>query len=273
MKAQLLSCAKINLDLKILERQTNGLHEIQSNMQFIDLSDEIIIDLNASCYQLDVDGEIDCSEADNLVTKAHRALQNEVNQDLPCKIMIKKNIPLQSGLGGGSSNSATVLLALNKLFRLTLTLEKLIKIGLKLGSDIPFFIRGQSGLVFGTGELFKPKTYPLKDFSLLVPDMKSSTKDLFNTLDEQKNSLRHSSVNNFESVFFRKYELIKSTLDNLDIKNTIFLSGTGSTVFFEDQGFAELDKIAEKIPPNWRSFKCKALQYSPIYKQWGVAKR
>ena len=273
MKVRLLSCAKINLDLKVLGKKTNGLHQIESNMQFIDLSDEIIIDLNVSSYQLDIDGIIDCSEADNLVSKAHRALQNEANRDLACKIIIKKNIPLQSGLGGGSSNAATVLLALNKLFKLTLTPEKLIKIGHELGSDIPFFIRGHSGLVFGTGELFEPKKYPSKDFSLLIPDVKSSTKDLFNKLDQQKNITRLSSVNNFESVFFKKYGSIKSILDNLDIKSTIFLSGTGSTLFFEDQGFTNLDKIAEKIPPNWRSFKCKALQYSPIYELWGVAKR
>lgn len=275
MKTKFLSCAKLNLDLKILEKQSNGLHAISSSMQFIDLYDEITIELeNNITYELQVQGNIDCSSSSNLVTKAHKALQEVTNQNLPCKIYLKKNIPVQSGLGGGSSNAATTLLALNSLFKLKLSGKELVQIGHMLGSDVPFFIRSQSGIISGTGELFTPKEFPLKDFSLLVPNIKSSTEELFDEFDkENKSSLPEENANDFNKVFFRKFSNVKSKLIELNIQNLIRLSGTGSTIFFEDKNFNTLSKIAEKIPPNWRSFKCKALQYSPIYELWGVAKR
>ena len=142
MKTKFLSCAKLNLDLKILEKQSNGLHAISSSMQFIDLYDEITIELeNNKTYELKIQGSIDCSSSSNLVTKAHKALQEVTNQNLPCKIYLKKNIPVQSGLGGGSSNAATTLLALNSLFKLKLSRKELVQIGHMLGSDVPFFIR------------------------------------------------------------------------------------------------------------------------------------
>ena len=275
MRTKFLSCAKLNLDLKILEKQSNGLHSISSSMQLIDLCDEITVELeNTSSYELRVQGNIDCSSSSNLITKAHKALQERTQQNLPCKIYLKKNIPVQSGLGGGSSNAATTLLALNSLFKLKLTRKELVDIGHALGSDVPFFIRSQSGIVSGTGELFKPKEFPLKDFSLLVPNIKSSTKELFDDFDKEKRcSLREENTNDFNEVFFRKFSQVHSKLIELNIQNLIRLSGTGSTIFFEDKDFNTLSKIAEKIPSNWRSFKCKALQYSPIYELWGVAKR
>ena len=275
MRTKFLSCAKLNLDLKILEKQSNGLHAISSSMQLIDLCDEITVELeNTSSYELRVQGNIDCSSSSNLITKVHKALQERTKQNLPCKIYLKKNIPVQSGLGGGSSNAATTLLALNSLFKLKLTRKELVDIGHALGSDVPFFIRSQSGIVSGTGELFKPKEFPLKDFSLLVPNIKSSTKELFDDFDKEKRCcLREENTNDFNEVFFRKFSQVHSKLIELNIQNLIRLSGTGSTIFFEDKNFNTLSKIAEKIPSNWRSFKCKALQYSPIYELWGVAKR
>ena len=275
MRTKFLSCAKLNLDLKILEKQSNGLHAISSSMQLIDLCDEITVELeNTSSYELRVQGNIDCSSSSNLITKAHKALQERTQQNLPCKIYLKKNIQVQSGLGGGSSNAATTLLALNSLFKLKLTRKELVDIGHALGSDVPFFIRSQSGIVSGTGELFKPKEFPLKDFSLLVPNIKSSTKELFDDFDKEKRCcLREENTNDFNEVFFRKFSQVHSKLIELNIQNLIRLSGTGSTIFFEDKNFNTLSKIAEKIPSNWRSFKCKALQYSPIYELWGVAKR
>ena len=275
MRTKFLSCAKLNLDLKILQKQSNGLHAMSSSMQFIDLYDEIIVELeNTTSYELLVQGNIDCSSRSNLITKAHKALQELTNQKLPCKIYLKKNIPLQSGLGGGSSNAATTLLALNSLFKLKLTSKKLLDIGHALGSDVPFFVSSQSGIVSGTGELFKPKEFPLKDYSLLIPDIKSSTKELFNDLDKGNHlSTRNDNKNDFQDLFFKKFLQVKSQLENLNIQNLIQLSGTGSTIFFEDKNFNLLSKIEKKIPSNWRSFKCKALQYSPIYELWGVAKR
>ena len=275
MSTKFLSCAKLNLDLKILEKQSNGLHAISSSMQFIDLYDEITIELeDTASYELQVQGHVDCSSSSNLITKAHQALQKLTHQNLGCKIYLKKNIPVQSGLGGGSSNAATTLLALNSLFKLKLTHKELVEIGHELGSDVPFFIRSQSGIVSGTGELFKPKKFPLKDFSLLVPNIKSSTKELFDDFDKKNNhSLREENTNDFKDVFFQKFSQVESKLIELNIQNLIRLSGTGSTIFFEDENFNTLSKIAEKIPSNWRSFKCKALQYSPNYELWGVAKR
>lgn len=239
MRTKFLSCAKLNLDLKILEKQSNGLHAISSSMQLIDLCDEITVELeNTSSYELRVQGNIDCSSSSNLITKVHKALQERTKQNLPCKIYLKKNIPVQSGLGGGSSNAATTLLALNSLFKLKLTRKELVDIGHALGSDVPFFIRSQSGIVSGTGELFKPKEFPLKDFSLLVPNIKSSTKELFDDFDKEKRCcLREENTNDFNEVFFRKFSQVHSKLIELNIQNLIRLSGTGSTIFFEDKNF------------------------------------
>jgi len=143
--------AKLNLFLHVTGRRSDGYHLLQSVFMLIDWCDTLHFDLRA-------DGRISREDlgpplpVDDLVVRAARALQAASNSPLGAHIGIEKHIPAQAGMGGGSSDAASTLLALNRLWKLNLSLEKLIKIGLQLGADVPFFLNGRNAWVEGIGE-------------------------------------------------------------------------------------------------------------------------
>ncbi|MFH0926031.1 MAG: 4-(cytidine 5'-diphospho)-2-C-methyl-D-erythritol kinase [bacterium] len=168
--------AKINLNLAILGKRDDGYHDIQSIIRPIDLYDELIFQKKKDkgiCLKCDAFLKND----DNLVFKAARLLLEGKDTNLGYEIKLKKNIPIAAGLGGGSSDAATTLLVLNKLYDLKLSKEQLKEIGGKLGADIPFFIDGCSALVEGKGERLTPlKDLPEWRFLLVNPGFEISTK-------------------------------------------------------------------------------------------------
>lgn len=186
-KLQIKAFAKINLTLDILDKLPNGYHQIRSVFQAVNLYDIISITRiansgqtrnNAEQTQIGakenlilspakrdeesresfyLTGSVVCPLKDNLITKAKEALENFTGKSLPCKIHLIKNIPISAGLGGGSSDTAATLIGLNKLFSLNLGLKQLAKIGLVIGSDVPFFLYGKgAALVEGIGDKIKP---------------------------------------------------------------------------------------------------------------------
>ena len=201
------SPAKLNLYLKVTKKLSNGYHELDTSFQLIDIFDTLEFvnsdstNINVSCSERNINQE------DNIVFKAANKLKEITSKKVGINISLKKNIPIGGGLGGGSSNAATTICVLNKLWKLNLSSNELIKIGVKLGADVPLFIKGESSYAKGIGEKLTPKKSISGKFVVISPDIHSSTKEMFNLYDQQKNNKHITNAftqNDFWQVFIDK---------------------------------------------------------------------
>ena len=249
------SYAKVNLYLKIGKKLSSGYHNIQSVMQKIELSDSITIEplsedrIIVECTNKELENE------NNLAYKAALLLKKKFKVTNGVKIFIEKNIPIEAGLGGGSSDAATALLNLNKLWGLKLKERQLIELAAQIGADVPFFIGEQAALVEGIGDMIKniKKSFSI-NIILINPGFRISTKWAYSAFDRQKPKIKSKADinslikaiekkdikeiannlhNDFEPVVVKRYKTINEIKNNLlrnDALNAI-VSGSGPTVF------------------------------------------
>ena len=178
------SPAKVNLILKVLRRREDGYHEIASLMQKVSLADEMEFAPRKDGISLACPGSDLPTGGENLVVRAARALFEEAGFTGGAEITLRKRIPTAAGLGGGSSNAATTLVALNEMFRFGFDRNRLIRIGARLGADVPFFIFGSSAWAFGIGEILEPAAVPPGMWLVLVnPGFEVSTKWVYQSLN------------------------------------------------------------------------------------------
>ncbi|MFW8566691.1 4-(cytidine 5'-diphospho)-2-C-methyl-D-erythritol kinase [Orrella sp. 11846] len=172
--------AKLNLFLHVVGRRADGYHELQSLFRLITLSDSVTVELRLD-GQISREGELldQVAEEADLTMRAAHALRAATGTVLGAHIHVLKRIPSGAGLGGGSSDAATVLLALNKLWRTGLSRETLMSIGARLGADVPFFIFGQTGFVQGVGEKIVKSRLPECSYLLFKPHISISTATVF----------------------------------------------------------------------------------------------
>ena len=267
-----LAPAKINRFLKIISKRDDGYHNLQSCFQMIDLCDEIYFKVRDD-NQINLQ-YISKSLDDDLILKAANKILNKT--DLGIDIALNKKIPIGAGLGGGSSDAAMTMLALNKIFNLGFDLEQLEEIGLTLGADVPFFIRGQNAWVEGIGEKITPIQLEQQTFLLAVPDIHIATKQVFSSLKLTKNTipLKMSALisddaidsvpNDLEEVSLRLFPGLK------DVKNWLMqygqpkMTGTGSTFFCRIKKSLEQDLKFYDKPAKITVFKIKSLKVHPF---------
>ena len=260
------SFAKINLGLEILNKRNDGFHSIKTIMTKISLFDEI--DIRKSSKNSVIQDGID--EENNLVTKILNFMQDKYF-DEKLEINIRKNIPYSSGLGGGSSNSASVIKGLNEFLRLNLDSKEMFDIALKFGSDIPFFLSSSSAMVQGRGEVIRFIEKPNINYLLLICpniNLENKTRKVFNNLknftngETQENLLNKikSNIKITESLFngleksaflvFDELSEIKDILSELCLPN-ISMSGAGPSFFSiidnENEGMNYLEKVKRNI--------------------------
>ena len=267
------SCpAKINLFLKIVGRRPDGYHGLESLFAFLDLADELEVK-KSSEFQLEIDGEFApfLDPKKNLFTEILDFFAAEFGITKNLHIKIRKNIPIGAGLGGGSSDAAFFMKALNEIFFLNLSKQKLREISLKFGSDIAFFFEDRASLVRGRGEIIEnfPSFEPIT--ALLVnPKILLSTKEVFRKFDVMLSLSKHDSSPNIESCFDKlsmtsmlknfPNDLTKPAISILPIISKILIelkssgaritkmSGSGASCFgiFSDE--KSLDEAAKKFP-------------------------
>jgi len=268
-----LNCpAKLNLNLSILKKRIDGMHDINTRFQLIDLFDEMQIQKTKNKTVLvktnigpSIDGE------NNLVYKAIKVLSDYLGREIYCDVHIKKNIPMGGGLGGGSSNAAAALIGINFLFQLGISPQNLTKIGRKLGADVPFFIFGKNARASGIGDhLVEEKDMSKKRYLLLFPQIHSSTKELFAQWDKLNRTTQKSIIqkqeNSFLPLFLENNQDVNKVYQELCQISSPRLSGSGSTMFYEYDEKSEIEKTLKKIPSKWRHFFCEPLQCSPLLK-------
>jgi len=241
---KLRAFAKLNLSLKITGKRPDGFHEIDSIMQSISLHDEVEIAPSAGGIT------VHCSAAeikDNTAIKAAELILSEAKRTAGVNIHIKKNIPLASGMAGGSADAAATLIGMNKLFGLNLHIEKLIELGGKIGSDVPFCMVGGTARCTGRGEkILRLNPHSGAAFILVFPDLALPTKlvyDKFDIVGPGKNG------NDLEKAAFELFPVISELKCELESETgrTWKMSGSGPTLFMELDGLADSEKHLEVL--------------------------
>ncbi len=228
------SPAKVNLHLKIGKKRADGFHDIVSIFQMISLYDEIKIRSLKQDNVCLIEGDFNFPDHENLIFKAVTLFREKTGIHAGIKLSVKKNIPEGAGLGGGSSNAASVIIGLDKLYKTNINTAELYQIGALLGSDVPFFMKTPAALVTGRGEKIKGLT-PRKDFCLIIvyPGIKIITGNAYKWLDainEQEIRENPSAVeeaylekppekwnyeNSFYKVLCRKYSVLKKIINEM----------------------------------------------------------
>ena len=284
MKLTIPAPAKLNLFLHILGQRDDGYHMLESAMQFVDWCDTLTFEpLSNGEIQLHSNYD-EIPAADNLVVRAAEALRTLSNVQHGVRITLDKQLPSGAGLGGGSSDAATTLLALNHLWVLDLPFDTLMQLGEALGADVPFFIYGQAGWVTGIGEQIAALALPQPWYLLVLPDCAIETARLFQdsglkrdcaTLDSTRYEIGQGT-NVFLPVVLARYPEIKQAADWLSQYAAVRLTGTGSTLFAVFDTAHEAGRIASLAPEGLRCVVTQGLNQSPaqvaLSEQWGVAK-
>ncbi|ANU37116.1 4-(cytidine 5'-diphospho)-2-C-methyl-D-erythritol kinase [Vibrio scophthalmi] len=267
------SPAKLNLFLYITGRRANGYHDLQTLFQFLDHGDELTITANKS-------GEITLSPDipgvalhDNLIWRAATALQQFTGCQYGADIQLQKILPMGGGIGGGSSNAATVLVALNHLWQTGCTDEQLAEIGLKLGADVPVFVRGHAAFAEGVGEEIIAVEPEEKYYLVVRPDVSIATVDIFThpdlTRDTEKRPLSELLENNYENdcekIVRMLYPEVDKQLSWLLQYAPSRLTGTGSCVFAEFIRKNDAQQVLEQLPDTVSAFVAKGNNVSPLY--------
>jgi len=270
--------AKLNLFLHITGRRPDGYHELQTCFQFVDLCDDIHIRARPDGEIRRLRGAAGVSEDADLCVRAARALQSASSCGLGADIDVVKRIPMGAGLGGGSSDAATCLVALNRLWGLDWPPAELAALGLKLGADVPVFVHGRAAWAEGVGEqltpLFPPLAPPEVNYLILKPNVFVSTAEVFQDPELTRNSppitihgfLASGGGNDCLGVVRRRYPPVAHALDWLSLFGRARLTGTGACVFssLESDRYAE---IARKLPPGFDAFLVRGLNDSPLLKR------
>ncbi len=261
------SPAKINLFLNIIEKRLDGYHNIQSIFQLIELFDEISFK-----PRKDNQIKLDCNDSsitrDNLILKAIDFFLNYTGaKKIGMDIMLKKNIPIGAGLGGGSSNVAVTLMALNKIYNSNLRHYQLKVIGNKIGKDVAFFLSQKNAWVEGTGDIITPIHLKPVWFILVHSKHRVSTSEIFDEYEPKgqvenfsyDDYLNNNMKNDFEKIVFKKYPTIFESFQYLSEYGKARLTGTGGTVFLSLPSLIEAKKILLDLPKKEKPIIVKSL--------------
>ncbi|MBS9778422.1 MAG: 4-(cytidine 5'-diphospho)-2-C-methyl-D-erythritol kinase [Gammaproteobacteria bacterium] len=257
------SPAKINTFLHVHQKRPDGFHELFTYFQLIDLCDKVSFVVNEAGHITVSNPAIGIPEEQDLCFRAAKLLQEEAHCDLGVDIVIDKFIPDGGGLGGGSSNAATVLVVLNKLWKLNLTEEVLLSLALGLGSDVPFFVYGKNTFARGRGEVFEKNIssdlFENKAIVVVRPEVRVSTAKIFHSklLTRRKGVGIIRSIdterqitcgeNDFQNVVFSLYPSVCESHKELSKYSKAFLTGTGSCVYAVLDNVEKAYKIAQKL--------------------------
>jgi len=267
--------AKINLFLKIVGKRQNGFHELQSVFQLIDLYDEIFIRVRKDGQINFINESKKISENNDLGLKAAKLILHGKQSGVD--IYLKKNIPIGAGLGGGSSDAATILMGINNLCDLKLSKKELMDIGLKLGADVPFFVFGENAWVEGVGESVRKIIIPKSTYYICYPNFPISTESVFKSFKLTKDPITMKITsyfsdkleglnNDLEQTITEKYVKMKELLDWMNNFGCAKISGTGSSVFVKIKDINQIQYLDEKKPIDTVSFIVKGLSEHPCYK-------
>ena len=272
--------AKLNLFLHVTGRRADGYHELETLFQIVDLADDLHIRVRGDGTIARQGSNPGVGAGLDLAVRAARLLRERAGTPgLGADLEIRKRIPLGAGLGGGSSDAATTLVALNELWDLGLGVERLADLALELGADVPLFVQGENAIGRGIGERLEPVELPSMAYAIVFPGVPVATVEVFQAPELTRNSptitmrgLPSPAVtaaglpgrNDLESVVRARYPAVRAALDWLGARATARLTGSGASVFaaFADRRAAQA--ALRDLPAGWSGFAVEGLRRSPL---------
>lgn len=269
--------AKINLFLHITGRRADGYHRLQTVFQLLDIGDTLEFSADRS-GQVMLDGpDLGIADGDNLVVRAAMALKGRPTTPADCgaTIRLDKRLPSGGGLGGGSSDAASTLLALNVLWGLQLSRETLADIGAGLGADVPVFVFGRSAWAEGIGEQLTPLDLPAAWYVVVKPDCAVHTGEIFSHHELTRDSapitmhafFAGDSRNDCQPIVRQLYPQVDNALNWLGNFGDARLTGTGACVFCQCDSEAVARRIARQTPAPWKAWAASGLNVSPASRE------
>jgi 4-diphosphocytidyl-2-C-methyl-D-erythritol kinase len=264
--------AKLNLFLHITGKRADGYHLLQTLFVFLDFADDIALSVRDDGIIRRLSGVEDVPEAADLTVRAARLLQQETGCRLGVDIQVQKRIPLGGGLGGGSSDAATVLQGLNYLWQCGLTDDALAVLGLRLGADVPVFVRGRAAWAEGVGEQLTPVDLACAWYVVIHPRVHVPTAELFSAPDLTRNChpitlatfLDGQVQNVFQPVVEKRYPEVAEAISWLSGYAKTMLTGSGSCLFASVSSKLEGETILNSLPDKWFGFVAQGLSISPL---------
>jgi len=276
--------AKLNLFLHIVGRRADGYHLLQTIFQLLDWGDSISLRLRSDGLIARTGDIGSIAPGDDLCLRAATALRERSGAPHGADIDLRKAIPIGAGLGGGSSDAASVLVGLNEIWATGLGTDELAQIGAGLGADVPVFIRGHSAWAEGIGEKLTPVSLGGDSWYLVIfPGVPVPTAAVFQAPELTRNSppttmrgfLETGGRNDCEAVVRARFPAVGEALDWLGRHAPARLTGTGSCVFAKFSRAADAERVAARVPDTWRAWVARGLDESPLLEElgrWGVAK-
>ncbi len=269
--------AKLNLFLHVTGRRTDGFHDLQTIFQLLDWGDELKVTPTADPAIERLAGPASIEPDHDLCVRAARLLQRVTGTRQGARIELRKRIPLGGGLGGGSSDAATVLKVLDRLWATHLGIERLCELALEIGSDVPVFVRGTSAAATGRGEILTPLELPERWYLIIHPGVAVATAEIFQAPELTRNSpvitIRAVSPapiqldetrNDCEPLVRARFPAVAAALQWLESRAVARLSGTGSCIFASFARAADAERVAAQVPDEWKSFVARGVNRSPL---------
>jgi 4-diphosphocytidyl-2-C-methyl-D-erythritol kinase len=265
--------AKLNLFLHVVGRRPDGYHLLQSVFRLLDYGDTLHLTPRQDGQIVRVTDVATVPAEHDLTVRAARLLQQALGSPVGVDIALEKRLPMGGGLGGGSSDAATVLLALNRLWDLHLPRLELQRLGLQLGADVPVFIFGESAFAEGVGELLQPVALPPAWYVVLEPPVAVPTAEIFSApeLTRDTTSIKIRDLftaqlrNDLQAVVCKRYPQVAECLEWLGRHGEARMTGSGACVFAEFFSEYEARQVLARKPARWRGFVAHGLDRHPLW--------
>jgi 4-diphosphocytidyl-2-C-methyl-D-erythritol kinase len=264
--------AKLNLFLRVLGRRDDGYHDIQTVFQLLDHGDELLFHPRPDGAIVRTAGPAGVASDDDLTVRAARLLRRATGCGQGVEIEIRKRTPLGGGLGGGSSDAATTLVALNLLWELGFSRSALAELGAELGADVPVFVHGESAWAEGVGTTLTPVTLPPRCYAVVRPPCSVSTASVFQAPELTRNSppmticgfLSNGGGNDFLPVVRNRFPAVEAALEWLSRYGEAQLTGTGACVFAAFERLEEAEAVIAALPTDYEGFAAWGVDRSPL---------
>lgn len=268
--------AKLNLFLHIVGRRSDGYHLLQTVFQFLDFCDELSFRVTDDGFITRTTESFGVPVDADLTLRAARLLQRAINSDLGVAVTLRKRVPTGGGLGGGSSDAATTLLALNQLWRAGLGIPELAALGLELGADVPMFVHGHAALAEGIGEVLTPIELPEPWYLVIVPPAQVSTAGIYAAFAAERGLTPYNpprtirdlrardSHNDLEGVVRAKYPAVDLAFAWLASHGRPRMTGSGGCVFVEVQDADRGERLLAELPPGLTGFVARGMNRHPL---------
>jgi len=270
--------AKLNLFLHITGRRADGYHLLQTVFQFLDHGDSLEFELRQDGRILRAEGPDAVPEESDLTVRAAQLLEDRSGPLLGAGTKLRKILPLEAGLGGGSSDAATTLLALDRLWGTGLGQAGLMPLALELGADVPVFIGGKAAWAEGVGEILSPVELSEPWYLVVDPGARVSTREVFQAPELTRNSApikiagfrSGETRNDFEPVVRSRYPEVAEALDWLGAHARARLTGSGACLFAAFVDEAEARRVLDALPAKWHGFVARGCNRSPLMRRLNI---